>query len=406
MGQSPGMPIERRIMILGTGESGKTTLSKCFKIMSGVKVLEERSNIKAVLNYNICYCIHAILSFEGLTDFKECATSYETITNFSKLFSNSVSLQQAYKQRHLYHHPLEAFTNLLNRIDDINKLKISLQDFLSSYVKTCGIIRSANLNINNIIFHIYDTGGQRCERKKWKLEYGNTDAFLYLISLSEFNQIMYEANENRMLDSLQHFESIMNDKNFPKSKPFYLIFTKADVLKEKIKEMKFDLTNTLSHIPKYFKVFKQNQSNQFENTDNSKLEQITKLSEDEFCEIISFLSIKDLYSIMLSCKYMYQLINLDRVWYSLCKTQHRDITSEHVNACIDKYSSSTDYNESRFKYYYKNQGYVFEKTLDYIKDMYISKISKETNLKGVKVICTVDLENTTKTISSILEQLK
>ncbi len=62
-------------------------------------------------------------------------------------------------------------------------------------------------------------------------------AVLFVISLSEFNQVLYEdADTNRMAESLKLFEEILNCVFFQKT-PFVVFFNKVDLFREKLKSV-------------------------------------------------------------------------------------------------------------------------------------------------------------------------
>lgn len=65
------------------------------------------------------------------------------------------------------------------------------QDILRSRVKTTGITETTFL-IGDLTYKIFDVGGQRSERKKWIHCFENVTALVFLVSLSEYDQMLYE----------------------------------------------------------------------------------------------------------------------------------------------------------------------------------------------------------------------
>ena len=55
-------------------------------------------------------------------------------------------------------------------------------------MKTTGIVK-IEFRIRHRIFHMFDVGGQRSERKKWIHCFDNVTAVLFVISLSEYDQV-------------------------------------------------------------------------------------------------------------------------------------------------------------------------------------------------------------------------
>ena len=83
---------------------------------------------------------------------------------------------------------------------------------------------------------MFDVGGQRSERKKWIHCFDNVTAVLFVISLSEYDQVLFEdRSTNRMQESLTLFASIINNIHF-KRKPFIVFFNKRDLFEEKLKK--------------------------------------------------------------------------------------------------------------------------------------------------------------------------
>ena len=41
----------------------------------------------------------------------------------------------------------------------------------------------------SLVFHMFDVGGQRSERKKWIHHFDNVDCVLFVVALSEYDQV-------------------------------------------------------------------------------------------------------------------------------------------------------------------------------------------------------------------------
>jgi guanine nucleotide-binding protein G(i) subunit alpha len=115
-------------------------------------------------------------------------------------------------------------------------------DVMSLYVRTSGIVqyrleKSNSPSSHNLIhLHICDTGGQRCERKKWSHIYSALNAIFYVASLAEYDEVLYEDPEkNRLEESLEVFESICNNPEFA-DVPIFLLLSKEDLLRTKLKD--------------------------------------------------------------------------------------------------------------------------------------------------------------------------
>lgn len=65
------------------------------------------------------------------------------------------------------------------------------QDILRSRVKTTGITETM-FQVGDLTYRLFDVGGQRSERKKWIHCFENVTALVFLVSLSEYDQMLYE----------------------------------------------------------------------------------------------------------------------------------------------------------------------------------------------------------------------
>merc|ERR1711981_1213506 len=129
----------------------------------------------------------------------------------------------------------------LDRIKDKNYIP-TLQDVLRVRVPTSGIVEYP-FDLDQIIFRMVDVGGQRSERRKWIHCFENVTSIIFLVALSEYDQVLVESeNENRMEESKALFRCIISYSWFS-SKSFILFLNKKDLLEEKIKS---------SHLVDYF----------------------------------------------------------------------------------------------------------------------------------------------------------
>jgi guanine nucleotide-binding protein G(i) subunit alpha len=65
------------------------------------------------------------------------------------------------------------------------------KDILQSYVKTTGITETT-FRVGELTYKVFDTGGQRSERKKWIHCFENVTAVVSIVSLNEYNLGLYE----------------------------------------------------------------------------------------------------------------------------------------------------------------------------------------------------------------------
>lgn len=80
-----------------------------------------------------------------------------------------------------------------------------------------------------------DVGGQRSERRRWFECFDGVTSILFLVSSSEFDQVLMEDRQtNRLSESLNIFETIVNNRVFS-NVSIILFLNKTDLLEEKVK---------------------------------------------------------------------------------------------------------------------------------------------------------------------------
>lgn len=91
--------------------------------------------------------------------------------------------------------------------------------------------------IKETSIHMFDVGGQRSERKKWIHCFEAVKSIIFCVSLSEYDQVLLEeSRQNRMMESLVLFESVVNSRWFLRT-TIILFLNKIDVFRQKIKRV-------------------------------------------------------------------------------------------------------------------------------------------------------------------------
>lgn len=125
-----------------------------------------------------------------------------------------------------------SYFDSIERIGDPNYMPTD-QDVLRSRVKTTGIAESTFL-FGSLKYRIFDVGGQRSERKKWIHCFEDVTAIIFLVAISEYDQVLIEDETvNRMQEALTLFDSICNSRWFEKTSTI-LFLNKIDLFKQKL----------------------------------------------------------------------------------------------------------------------------------------------------------------------------
>ncbi|KAK9703960.1 G-protein alpha subunit [Popillia japonica] len=254
---------ELKLLLLGTGESGKSTFIKQMRIIHGAGYSDEdkRGFIKLVYQ-NIFMAMQSMIRAMDLLKIRYAESSsiekadlirsidYETVTAFESPYVEAIKdlwndsgIQECYDRRREYQLTDSAkyYLSDLERIEDPNYLPTE-QDILRARAPTTGIIEYP-FDLDSIIFRMVDVGGQRSERRKWIHCFENVTSIIFLVALSEYDQILFESeNENRMEESKALFKTIITYPWFTQSSVI-LFLNKKDLLEEKI---------MYSHLVDYF----------------------------------------------------------------------------------------------------------------------------------------------------------
>jgi GTPase SAR1 family protein len=143
-------------------------------------------------------------------------------------------IQNVYSLRSHYQLP-DAAEYYFSRVDEYAK-----EDFVPSYddilrirVRTTGIAETS-FEIPPNTFKVFDVGGQRNERRKWVHCFEDVTAVIFVASLSEYDQMLYEDETvPRMTEALNLFGEITNSRWF-KNTAVLLFLNKSDLFREKI----------------------------------------------------------------------------------------------------------------------------------------------------------------------------
>jgi len=108
------------------------------------------------------------------------------------------------------------------------------QDILRTRVMTNTIVK-IEFEYKSLVFNMFDVGGQRSQRKKWIHCFDDVDCVLFVVALSEYDQVLSEdSSVNRMQESLTLFNQMVNNDHFSEM-PFIVFFNKKDLFEERIK---------------------------------------------------------------------------------------------------------------------------------------------------------------------------
>eukprot|EP00002_Diphylleia_rotans_P029394 TRINITY_DN5989_c0_g1_i1.p1 TRINITY_DN5989_c0_g1~~TRINITY_DN5989_c0_g1_i1.p1 ORF type:complete len:363 (-),score=86.68 TRINITY_DN5989_c0_g1_i1:379-1467(-) len=243
---------EVKILLLGAGESGKTTVLKQMMLHYGRGFSEEyRLSQRDHIRYNLydsamsllrgCQKLGIELHNPETKDAAELimqATSSEPFDQqlyeaFQQVWKDS-AIQEAYEKAHEFQliDSAKYFLSSVSRYREPSFVPTD-EDVLNVRSPTTGV--SENLfDIQDFVFRVVDVGGQRSERKKWLACFNDVTSVLFIIALSEFNQTLYEDGKtNRMSESMNLFRDLCDNRWFIQT-PMIIFLNKQDLFAEKL----------------------------------------------------------------------------------------------------------------------------------------------------------------------------
>ncbi|XP_077337464.1 guanine nucleotide-binding protein G(t) subunit alpha-2 isoform X1 [Lithobates pipiens] len=247
-----------KLLLLGAGESGKSTIVKQMKIIHQDGYTEEEClEFKAIIYGNVLQSILAIIramstlgidysdsskADDGrilchLADSIEEGTMPPELVTVIKNLWKDEGVQACFERAAEFqlNDSASYYLNQLDRITASNYVP-NEQDVLRSRVKTTGIIES-QFSCQDLHFRMFDVGGQRSERKKWIHCFEGVTCIIFCGALSAYDMVLVEDEEvNRMHESLHLFNSICNHKFFAATS-IVLFLNKKDLFEQKIKKV-------------------------------------------------------------------------------------------------------------------------------------------------------------------------
>ncbi|KAK1907632.1 G protein alpha subunit [Pyrenophora teres f. teres] len=249
---NPDNHIDRKLtrfdasLLLGSGESGKSTIVKQMKIIhQNGYTQEELAMYRLTIYKNVIDCAKALIGamrqFEvtcenpANTELCDYLLEYTVDPDPEKpLDMRSAGALEREWSPSPSPPPTDAssFFDEVERISDPNYIPIE-SDVLRARTKTTGIYET-RFTMGQLSIHMFDVGGQRSERKKWIHCFENVTSIIFCVALSEYDQVLLEeSSQNRMMESLVLFDSVVNSRWFMRTS-IILFLNKVDLFKAKL----------------------------------------------------------------------------------------------------------------------------------------------------------------------------
>eukprot|EP01083_Nonionella_stella_P141547 436452_1 len=257
-----------KIIFLGAGMSGKTTLFKQMRTLHGHRFTKnDFMNCKPYLTANLIEAFRKLCIYSDILMEQDYCCLHTSVSDANRLMRDQVA---RLNDRAIFdHHLLEVFHRLLEDEGIQNTLQFryqfqlsdnfdylvqhmdeyckpdyipSYQDFLHVKHRTIGIqkmsfkLLSKNDKGATEYYDLHDAGGQRTERKKWMMVVRSATAYIFVCAISGYNQSLWEEpSYNRMREAFHLFRRIYHMEALSKAH-CVLFLNKYDLFKEKIGE--------------------------------------------------------------------------------------------------------------------------------------------------------------------------
>lgn len=238
-----------KLLLLGAGDSGKSTLFKQFRILYGKGFTEaERLSYRPIIQANILGSMKTLIRQAEAMKFLVMATAEKyavahapegapvtpaLAAAVAALWADE-GILKTFGERALFQLNDSApyFFARAAAVSDA-KFVPTVEDVLRCRLRTTGISEE-DYWIEHVPFCIADVGGQRNERKKWINSFEGVTAVIFVASLSEYDQALEEdATVNRLVESMELFAEVANSKWFEHAS-IILFLNKRDLFSAKI----------------------------------------------------------------------------------------------------------------------------------------------------------------------------
>ncbi|KMS99418.1 hypothetical protein BVRB_2g045390 isoform B [Beta vulgaris subsp. vulgaris] len=258
----------QKLLLLGAGESGKSTIFKQIKLLFQMGFDEaELKTYTPVVHANVYQTIKLLIDASKEFALSETDSSKYSLSIHNKEIGDklleiggrldypcltkelSEDIEKLWKdpaiqETHARASELQLpdcanfFMEHLKRLSDVNYIPTK-EDVLYARVRTTGVVEIQFSPVgenkkSGEVYRLFDVGGQRNERRKWIHLFEGVTAVIFCAAISDYDQMLYEdENKNRMLETKELFEWVLKQRCFERTS-IMLFLNKFDIFEKKV----------------------------------------------------------------------------------------------------------------------------------------------------------------------------
>ena len=244
-----------KLLMCGSGESGKSTVVKQMKIIHGggfttEETADYRAQIWREIHASLVFVLSKLESHQLSRDDRTLETFWQ-VRRFKPDFEGLVCLPAEYVEaasflwvelvrssfdeivrRGYARESCAYFLDNLARIGSADYTPTN-EDILMARITTVGINEYA-FRMDSLLVRMVDVGGQRPEREKWIEAFDGVTALVFCVALSEYDQTLVEdPAQNRLLEAYELWSAVVNSRWFS-NVSILLFLNKKDIFRNKL----------------------------------------------------------------------------------------------------------------------------------------------------------------------------
>ncbi|KAI8927426.1 guanine nucleotide binding protein, alpha subunit [Entophlyctis helioformis] len=309
---------EPQMLLLGSGDSGKTTFIRQIKILHGGGFTDDER--RSYLKHIVANTMDSILSLvkaaeQGGYDLEAKAAATKMIDTLSE-YTSRPSIEDTYtlfrelapdidlvwrdpaiqrlfsdsgKLHIIVQDTADYFLNQVTAIADPAYLPTD-QDIIHARFPTTQVSETT-VQINTGRFHFYDCGGQVSHRKHWAPYFDKVHTILFVASLASYDQVLVEdPTVNRMHDAITLFGEICNH-SLLRHIPITLFLNKQDLFEKKFKNSEIkkhfpDYHHSSDNIKKAYRYFERKFTSQNQEPNKKIYTHVTCCTDTKTMEVV------------------------------------------------------------------------------------------------------------------------